>query len=447
MTGDKRVFIKTFGCQMNVYDSERMAEALAAGGYSETTAVEDADLVILNTCHIREKASEKVYSDLGRIRQVKEARRRQGQNTIVTVAGCVAQAEGAEIAARSPAVDIVVGPQSYHKLPKLVADARSTGVRVVETEFPDQEKFAELPARTTPKSPAAFLTVQEGCDKFCTFCVVPYTRGAEYSRSVSDVEREARKLVQGGARDLTLLGQNVNAYHGAGLSGDVATLAGLLRHLVSIEGLVRLRYMTSHPRDMDDDLIALHGDEPKVMPYLHLPVQSGSDRILAAMNRRHTADHYRRQIEKVRTARPDIAVSTDIIVGFPGETESEFQATLDLVGDIGYAQSYSFKYSPRPGTPSATLGNDVPEDEKSERLARLQALLMSQQAAFNTAMIGQTVDVLFERKSRNPGVLVGRSPYQQLVYAEAAATMIGEIMPVAISLANTNSLSGTVKLF
>ncbi len=445
MAGAKKVFVKTFGCQMNVYDSERMTEALTAEGYSETATVEDADLVILNTCHIREKAVEKVYSDLGRIRQVKEARELAGKSTVVTVAGCVAQAEGSEISRRAPVVDLVVGPQSYHRLPELLGDLARGGKQRIETAFPDEEKFAHLPADRQVKSPAAFLTVQEGCDKFCTFCVVPYTRGMEYSRSVADLEKEARRLVAKGVRELTLLGQNVNAYHGENHAGRPVSLANLIAHLSQIDGLERIRYMTSHPRDMGDDLIAAHGSNAKLMPYLHLPVQSGSDRILAAMNRKHTAVHYVRIIEKVRAARPDIALSTDIIVGFPGETDADFQATLDLVSSIGFAQSFSFKYSPRPGTPAATIDGQLSEDVKNERLQRLQDMLEAQQQQFNTASVGKTLPVLFERTSRNDGYLVGRSPYLQLVHAEADPRWLGRIMPVAISSCSSNSLSGVVR--
>jgi tRNA-2-methylthio-N6-dimethylallyladenosine synthase len=444
MTAGKKVFVKTFGCQMNVYDSERMTEALAADGYSETAAIEDAELVVLNTCHIREKAVEKVYSDLGRIRQVKEARERAGKQTVIAVAGCVAQAEGAEIARRAPAVDLVVGPQSYHRLPQLIGGLARGEKQRVETSFPEDEKFERLPAERQTKSVAAFLTVQEGCDKFCTFCVVPYTRGTEYSRSVASIKAEAKKLVAKGVREITLLGQNVNAYHGEGGDGRPVSLAGLISHLAKIDGLDRLRYMTSHPRDMGDDLIAAHASEPKLMPYLHLPVQSGSDRMLTAMNRRHTADEYRHIIGKVRSARPDIALSTDIIVGFPGETDDDFQATLDLVAGIGYAQSFSFKYSPRPGTPAANLDDQLSEEVKTERLLRLQDLLESQQTAFNASVVGKTVPVLFERASRNAGYLVGRSPYLQLVHAQASPGQLGQIVPVSITGCSSNSLQGAV---
>ncbi|MDX2308582.1 MAG: tRNA (N6-isopentenyl adenosine(37)-C2)-methylthiotransferase MiaB [Hyphomicrobium sp.] len=444
MAETRKVFIKTFGCQMNVYDSERMGEALASEGYAETENVTDADLVILNTCHIREKAAEKVYSDLGRIRDVKEARRREGRETLVAVAGCVAQAEGAEIARRAPVVDLVVGPQSYHRLPSLLADA-SRGRRIVETSFPEEDKFAKLDGARRVRAPTAFLTIQEGCDKFCTFCVVPYTRGAEYSRSMADIETEARKLVDGGVREITLLGQNVNAFHGLDENGAESDLARLVRRLARIDGLERIRYMTSHPRNMSDDLIAAHRDEPKLMPYLHLPFQSGSDRILAAMNRKHTAEEYRGIVARLRAARPDIALSTDIIVGFPGETDADFQETMDLVAEIGFAQAYSFKYSARPGTPAASIEDRVSEAEKAERLQRLQALLLDQQTAFNAGTVGRTVPVLFERIGRDPGYLVGRSPYLQIVHARADAERLGRILPVAIAAHSSNSLQGVVE--
>ena len=440
----KKVFIKTFGCQMNVYDSERITEALAGDGYAETVEIEDADLVILNTCHIREKAVEKVYSDLGRIRDVRDQRRREGKETLVTVAGCVAQAEGAEISRRAPVVDLVVGPQSYHRLPELLRRRSATGERLVETAFPEDEKFAHLSTKRQVRSATAFLTIQEGCDKFCTFCVVPYTRGMEYSRSVADLEKEARTLVENGVRELTLLGQNVNAYHGVAETGAETSLAGLIRHLAGIDGLERIRYMTSHPRNMSDDLIIAHAEVPKLMPYLHLPVQSGSDRILAAMNRKHTADDYLRAVERIRAARPDIALSTDMIVGFPGETDQDFDETLQLVRTVGFAQSYSFKYSSRPGTPAANMDDQVPEALKSERLARLQYVLNNQHERFNAATVGQTVPVLFERMGRSNGQLVGRSPYLQLVQARADAALLGKILPVSIRGHGPGSLSGVV---
>lgn len=454
-SGTRQVFIKTFGCQMNVYDSERMSEALNGEGYRETTNIEDADLVILNTCHIREKAAEKVYSDLGRIRQVKEERKSAGKETLVTVAGCVAQAEGAEIVRRAPVVDLVVGPQSYHRLPKLLGDLANGARNLVETEFPEEEKFVHLPERTVQdvktsavatarKVVTAFLTIQEGCDKFCSFCVVPYTRGGEYSRPVADIEKELKRLVDRGVREVTLLGQNVNAFHGLGSDGASYSLAELLSHLARVPGIERLRYTTSHTNDMSDDLIALHRDEPKVMPYLHLPFQSGSDRILKAMNRNHTRQDYLACIAKLRAACPNLALSTDIIVGFPGETEDDFEQTLSLVEEVVFAQSYSFKYSPRPGTPAASLPQQVPEEVKSKRLTQLQDLLFTQQRLFNEGCVGQTLPVLFERPGREPGQLVGRSPYLQLVNVEAASTLLGAIHQVEIVDAGGNSLRGVI---
>jgi tRNA-2-methylthio-N6-dimethylallyladenosine synthase len=441
----KKVFVKTFGCQMNVYDSERMVEALAPHGYAQTERMAEADVIVLNTCHIREKAAEKVYSELGRIHQVKRRRQAEGIDTVVAVAGCVAQAEGAEIVRRSPVVDLVVGPQAYHRLPALIIKARSPESRpIVDTEFPDEDKFAHLPERMGPRQVTAFLTVQEGCDKFCTFCVVPYTRGAEFSRPVIEVAAEARRLVARGVREITLLGQNVNAYHGQGPDGRPWSLARLIAHVAELEGLERIRYTTSHPRDMDDALIAAHRDVSKLMPYLHLPIQSGADRILAAMNRKHTAKDYLRLVEKIRAARPDIALSTDIIVGFPGETEADFQDTLALVREVGFAQAYSFNYSARPGTPAATMDEQVPDAVKAERLRRLQVLLDEQQASFNAHCVGKLLPVLFERPGRQPGQLVGRSPYLQPVHAPAAASLHGRILPVEIVAVASNSLSGVV---
>ena len=440
-----KVFVKTFGCQMNVYDSERMTEALSLIGYAETGSIEDADLVILNTCHIREKAAEKVYSDLGRVRQVKEERRAAGRETMVAVVGCVAQAEGAEMVARAPVVDLVVGPQGYHRLPQLLDRARAQGKAIVDTDFPEEEKFAHLPERVPQRAVAAFLTVQEGCDKFCTFCVVPYTRGMEYSRSVVDVEKEARRLTQSGVHEITLLGQNVNAYHGEGMDGSSWSLARLIRHLARIEGLERLRYTTSHPGDMSDDLIAAHAEESKLMPYLHLPFQAGADRILAAMNRKHTARQYVDLVARIRRAQPEIALSTDIIVGFPGETETEFEATLALVAEVGFAQGYSFKYSARPGTPASTLADQVPDAVKSERLARLQRLLHRQQATFNERCVGRTLPVLFEKLGKRPGQLAGRSPYLQAVHADAGPECLGRILPIEISSFGPNSLAGVIR--
>ena len=439
-----KVFIKTFGCQMNVYDSERMAEALAPMGYAQSESMDDADLVILNTCHIREKAAEKVYSELGRVRALRDQRREAGENDmLIAVAGCVAQAEGEEIVRRAPAVDIVVGAQSYHRLPELLGRARS-GEKVVETEFPEEDKFAGLPARAATRRPSAFLTVQEGCDKFCTFCVVPYTRGAEFSRPFSEVLAEARRLAGFGVRELTLLGQNVNAYHGEGPHGSDWSLARLMHALAEVPGIERLRYATSHPLDMSDDLYAAHRDLPQMMPYLHLPFQAGSDHILRTMNRRHTADDYRRAIDRLRTARSDIALSTDIIVGFPGESDADFEATMALVREIGFAQAYSFKYSSRPGTPAAEMDAQVPDDVKIARLHALQDLLNEQQRAFNAATVGRTLPVLFDCKGRKPGQLLGRSPYMQAVHVEAAPEMIGRIEDVYIAEAGANSLKGVI---
>ncbi len=441
----KKVFIKTYGCQMNVYDSDRMADALAPAGYTATKDQDDADLILLNTCHIREKAAEKVYSELGRLKKIKAERAEQGKDTMIGVAGCVAQAEGEEIARRAPLVNLVVGPQSYQELPNMVARA-DRGERVVVTEFPDADKFDSI--AMTPKKilasrgPTAFLTVQEGCDKFCTFCVVPYTRGAEVSRDVSKILAEARAMVDAGVREITLLGQNVNAYHGDGPDGSTWSLAHLLHALAEIDGLWRLRYTTSHPRDMDDDLIAAHRDLPQVMPYLHLPIQSGSDVILKAMNRRHTADEYRRLIDRIRTVQPDLALSGDFIVGFPGETDQDFADTMQLIRDVEYASAFSFKYSPRPGTPGASLEDHVPVAVMDERLQALQALLSAQQRNFQESRVGKAFPVLIEKKGRHDGQLVGRSPWLQPVHVQAPETMLGTMQTVTISHSGTNSLFG-----
>ena len=439
----KKVFVKTYGCQMNVYDSERMRDVLAPLGYAETQTQEDADLVILNTCHIREKAVEKVYSELGRIKAMKRERQAQGGGMLIAVAGCVAQAEGEEIVRRVPAVDLVFGPQTYHRLPRLLARQSATGRAVVETEFPADDKFQTLRSAKSPvKGVTAFLTVQEGCDKFCTFCVVPYTRGAEFSRPVAQIMAEARRLAAQGVREVTLLGQNVNAYHGAGEAGDAASLAGLVTALSRIDGIDRLRYMTSHPRDMDDDLIAAHAGNPKLMPYLHLPVQAGSDAVLKAMNRGHTAEHYIRLIERIRKARPDMAISGDFIVGFPGETGADFRATLDLVREVKYAAAYSFKYSPRPGTPAAEAETQVPDEVALGRLHELQALIHQQQTDFNHASVGRTLPVLIERQGRDPGQLMGRTPYLQPVHLTGEKGLIGRIVDAHIDSVGRNSLSG-----
>jgi tRNA-2-methylthio-N6-dimethylallyladenosine synthase len=439
----KKLFIKTYGCQMNVYDSGRMAELLAPIGYGPAEAPEDADMVILNTCHIREKAAEKVYSELGRLKQIKEARG-PGANLTIAVAGCVAQAEGAEIVARAPQVDIVVGPQSYHRLPEMIAKITRAGGHALETDFPALEKFDALPKEVAVTGVTAFLTVQEGCDKFCTFCVVPYTRGSEYSRAVTQIEEEARRLIAGGVRELTLLGQNVNAFDGEGPDGRAWSLAQLLDRLARIEGLARLRYTTSHPRDMGDDLIAAHGDLAALMPYLHLPVQSGSDAILDAMNRQHTGDDYRRLVARIRTARPDIALSSDFIVGFPGESDKDFEATLQLVRDVHFASAFSFKYSPRPGTPAAAARKHIPEHVKDERLQALNALLIEQQDAFKRGCNNREMDVLFEKPGRQAGQAVGRSPYLQSVHVDGAAGLIGEIRRVRIDAVYPNSLKGSL---
>ena len=436
----KRLFIKTYGCQMNVYDSERMADVLSPLGYAMTETPEGADLVVLNTCHIREKATEKVYSELGKLKEMREATLAQGgARMTIAVAGCVAQAEGEEIMRRQPAVDLVVGPQAYHQLPELIARTHRARGERLSANFAPEEKFDVLaPTARRPTGVTAFLTVQEGCDKFCTFCVVPYTRGGEYSRSPETIEAEARELAAKGVREVTLLGQNVNAYAGEG------GLAGLVRRLAKIEGLDRIRYTTSHPRDMDEALIAAHGDLPELMPYLHLPVQSGSDRILKAMNRAHTAQSYVRLIERVRAARPDIAISGDFIVGFPGERDSDFEATLSLIREVGYATAFSFKYSRRPGTPAAAMPGQVAEAVKDERLARLNVLLDEQARAFNASQVGRALPVLFERKGRNSGQLVGRSPYLQAVHALAPDRMIGQIVPVRIEEAARMSLGGVL---
>ena len=441
----KRVFIRTFGCQMNVYDSERMGEALASEGYVETSDPAEADLTILNTCHIREKAAEKVYSDLGRLREIKRERARSGKETRIAVAGCVAQAEGAEIVRRQPAVDLVLGPQSTHRLPELLARLGRGETALVETAFPDEDKFQALPERRPARAVTAFLTVQEGCDKFCTFCVVPYTRGMEYARPVAALIDEARRLVDRGVREITLLGQNVNAYHGEGSDGAARTLAGLIHEFAAIEGLKRIRYTTSHPRDMGDDLIQAHRDEEKLMPYLHLPFQAGSDRILAAMNRKHTAADYLALVARIRAARPDIALSTDIIVGFPGETERDFEDTLKLVREVGFAHAFSFKYSARPGTPAATMDGQVPDRVKRERLERLQEVIDQSYARFNGAAVGRTLPVLFEKAGRHAGQLVGRSPYLQPVHADADSALVGAVVDVEIVSTGANSLAGVIR--
>ncbi|WP_434614498.1 tRNA (N6-isopentenyl adenosine(37)-C2)-methylthiotransferase MiaB [Tabrizicola sp. M-4] len=435
MTEPKKLFIKTYGCQMNVYDSERMAETLGAQGYVTTEVAEEADMVLLNTCHIREKASEKLYSDLGRLRPLKQA----NPDLKIGVAGCVAQAEGEEILRRMPLVDLVVGPQSYHRLPGMM-QAVALGQKAVDTDFPAEDKFDHLPERKVLRGPSAFLTVQEGCDKFCAFCVVPYTRGAEVSRPVERLLREAQALVEKGVREITLLGQNVNAYHGEG-EGGVWGLARLVRALARIDGLERIRYTTSHPNDMDDDLIAAHGEEAKLMPYLHLPVQSGSDRILKAMNRKHTRDQYFRLIERIRAARPDILLSSDFIVGFPGESEADFADTMDLIRTVGFGASFSFKYSARPGTPAAEK-TPVDAETADRRLQELQALITEQQRAAQLAMVGREVGVLYEKAGRLPGQMVGKSDHLHAVHVTDPQAKVGDLVRVRITASAPNSLAG-----
>jgi tRNA-2-methylthio-N6-dimethylallyladenosine synthase len=461
----KKLFIRTYGCQMNVYDSARMADVLAPLGYAQVDGPEDADMVILNTCHIREKAAEKVYSELGRLRDMKRQRVMENPHEagpMLAVAGCVAQAEGAEMLARAPFLDIVFGPQTYHRLPEMIARAERAacqggrgggrgggkGAGVLDTEFPAVAKFDHLPKVTANSTNLAgsgcssFLTIQEGCDKFCTFCVVPYTRGMEFSRPGPAVLAECRDLVASGVREVTLLGQNVNAYHGSAPKGETWDLAALISELAVIDGLARIRYTTSHPRDMNDRLYAAHGDCAKLMPYMHLPAQSGSDSVLAAMNRGYTVAEYQGNIERLRRARPDIALSGDFIVGFPGESEADFEATMELVRTVEYAQAYSFKYSARPGTPAALLQDQVPEDVRAARLQRLQALLDSQQQAFNRQMVGRRLSVLLDRRGRRPGQLVGRSPYMQAVHLDGSENMLGQLVEVEITAAHANSLAG-----
>lgn len=439
----RKVYIKTYGCQMNVYDSERMGDSLDAEGYVATQSPDDADLILLNTCHIREKAAEKLYSDLGRLRVMREDRDPSKPLTI-GVTGCVAQAEGEEILRRAPTVDLVVGPQTYHRLPELLRKVHE-GKKIVETEYAVEDKFAHLPHHNRQavkkRGVTAFLTVQEGCDKFCTFCVVPYTRGSEVSRPIGQIVNEARELVDAGVKEITLLGQNVNGWHGVSQDGSQWRLGNLLYELAKIDGLKRLRYTTSHPRDMDDSLIAAHGNLEMLMPYLHLPVQSGSDRILKAMNRQHKAADYLKLIDRIRQVRPDIAFSGDFIVGFPGETDEDFEATMKLVEEVGYSSAYSFKYSPRPGTPGATMKNHVDESVKDERLQRLQTLILDQQHRFLKSKIGERVEVLVEKAGRHDGQMVGRSPWLLPVVVSTNAK-IGEIIPVDITKALPNSLFG-----
>jgi tRNA-2-methylthio-N6-dimethylallyladenosine synthase len=446
-TGIRRALIKSFGCQMNVYDSQRMADLVAGQGYAEASTVEDADLIVLNTCHIRERASEKVFSELGKLRELKEARWRSGRRTTLVVAGCVAQAEGAEILRRQPAVDVVVGPQSYHRLPELLDQAHVRS-GVIDTDFPVDDKFAHLPATRAEtiarRGVSAFVTVQEGCDKFCSFCVVPYTRGAEASRPVRAVLEEIAGLARAGVREVTLIGQNVNAYHGRGLDGRPVGLAGLIVAAAAEPGILRVRYSTSHPNDMDDDLIAAHRDVAALAPFLHLPVQSGSDRILASMNRRHSVGDYLDIVARVRAARPDIAFSSDFIVGFPGESDEDFAATLELVRLVGYASSYAFKFSARPGTPAAEMAGQIDEAVKVRRLAELQTLLETQRQAFSRACVGRQFEVVFDKPGRHEGQVIGRSPYMQSVFAEGPLSMIGELARVEIVEARPNALRGRI---
>ena len=442
----KKVFVKSYGCQMNVYDATRMSDVLAKEGYAETGSVEDADLIVLNTCHIREHASQKIFSELGKLRELKQERKASGKDTKIAVAGCVAQAEGGEIIRREKAVDLVVGPQSYHRFPELLRRADNGG-GVVDTDFPVEDKFDFLadpaPERIRARGVTAFVTVQEGCDKFCTFCVVPYTRGAEISRSVEQIMKEVERLASAGVREISLLGQNVNAYHGKALDGSTWSLARLAEQIVHrFPTIARIRYTTSHPRDMGDDLIAAHRDLPQFMPFLHLPVQSGSDRILAEMNRKHTAADYLRLVERIRKARPDLALSSDFIVGFPGETEAEFVETLKLIEEVTFASSFFFKYSGRPGTPAAIMDEQVSEEVKTERLARLQELVDSQRYSFNRAMLGRECDVLFEKPGRHPGQIGGKSPWLQPVHVDGPTSLIGEVAKVRIIDIGSNSLAG-----
>ncbi|MDI9849865.1 tRNA (N6-isopentenyl adenosine(37)-C2)-methylthiotransferase MiaB [Rhodoblastus sp. 17X3] len=440
----RKLLVKSYGCQMNAYDAARMADVLAPEGFVETSDVEDADLVVLNTCHIREKASDKVFSELGKLRVLKEARKAEGKTLQIAVAGCVAQAEGGEILRKQRAVDLVVGPQSYHRLPEMLRQAAHGPV--IDTDFPVEDKFDHLTKPSEEKirqrGVSSFLTVQEGCDKFCSFCVVPYTRGAETSRDVGKIVAEAEHLARSGVREITLLGQNVNGYHGIGEDGGDWSLAKLIERLARINGLARLRYMTSHPNDMADDLIRAHRDMPILMPFLHLPVQSGSDRILDAMNRKHKADDYMRLVERIRAARPDIALSSDFIVGFPGETEEDFKATLALAHEVGFASTFFFKYSARAGTPGADLDDQIPEEIKSERLARLSEVVEAQRHAFNASMVGRRIEVLFEKTGRRPGQIAGKSPYLQPVQVDGPDALIGETALVEIVDCGTNSLFG-----
>lgn len=439
----KKLFIKTWGCQMNVYDSQKMADILAPLGYGTVDEPDDADLMILNTCHIREKATEKVFSDLGRLRDIKEDKEEKGQKALIAVAGCVAQAEGAEIVKRAKYVDMIFGPQTYHKLPEMILQANGNQ-RVINTEFPTESKFDNLPEETLPQGPSAFVSIQEGCDKFCTFCVVPYTRGAEYSRPVAQIVEEAKRLAGKGSKEIMLLGQNVNAFHGTAEDGTTWDLARLIQAVADVDGIERIRYMTSHPRDMNEELIAAHGQIKELMPFLHLPVQSGSDRILELMNRKHTAAEYLDIIARLKQSRPDIVFSSDFIVGFPGETDEDHAATMELVRQVTFASCYSFKYSPRPGTPGAVMGGIVAEHIKDKRLQELQALLFEQQRNYNATFVGKTLPVLFDRRGQKPGQLLGKTPYMQSVYVDAPERLFGQTVDVVIDNAFQNGMSGSV---
>lgn len=449
----KKLFIKTYGCQMNVYDTERMIDVMSPEGYEETDSADGADLVVLNTCHIREKAAEKVYSDIGRIRKLKDVKKKSGEEMVLAVGGCVAQAEGAEIMKRAPVVDMVFGPQTYHNLPKMVTKSlalKSDGKksRLLDTDLAVDEKFDQLSKKAVKKKPTAFLTIQEGCDKFCTFCVVPYTRGSEFSRSIMDIMHDAQKLAEAGVVEITLLGQNVNAFHGVSSTGEEWGLAQLIREIAKINGFERIRYTTSHPHDMTDELLDVHSDVTECMPYLHLPVQAGSDRVLKAMNRTHSSATYMEIIKKLREKRPDIAISGDFIVGFPGETEEDFEETMELVRSVKYAQAYSFKYSPRPGTPAAQMEDQIDEEIKSERLARLQALLKEQQTDFNNSVIGKTLPVLIEAQGKTNKTVFGRSPYMQAVQVEIGnqkvEDLIGSIIEVKIREGGPFNIQGVL---
>ena len=443
-TQQKKLYIKTWGCQMNVYDSSRMADILRPLGYAQVDEPDDADMMILNTCHIREKATDKVFSEIGRLREHKKAKEAKGEKVLMAVAGCVAQAEGDFILQRAPMIDMVFGPQTYHELPEMVLKANGNQ-RVVNTEFPNISKFDSLPEEQN-QGAAAFLSIQEGCDKFCTFCVVPYTRGAEYSRPVDTIVEEAKRLVDQGAKEITLLGQNVNAYHGETKDGKIWGLGRLIEAVAQVEGVQQIRYTTSHPRDVDDELINAHRDVDKLAPFLHLPVQSGSDKILKAMNRKHTSDFYREVVAKLRAARPDIVFSSDFIVGFPGETDQDHEDTMQLIRDVVFASAYSFKYSPRPGTPAANMSNLVREDIKQARLIELQNLITEQYFEFNKAAVGKTMNVLFERKGRFEGQLQGRTPFYQAINVLAPERLLGQMVNVKITDATANALVGEVEM-